>query len=537
MNGLLADNARIVPPNEHHKRYTVLGDPTEACLEVVAEKGNLDPQKERQLTPRMKELPFDSDRKMMTVILRPDDDHRFNVASKGAPNRVIKQCSTALINGQVVPLTAELEKKVMDANDGFARQGLRVLAVAGRKLPDDLTNNLDQATTATVEKDLTFIGLSVMLDPPREEVRSAAEMCHRAHIKIIMVTGDYSLTAESIAKNIGIVDPKKPLTVVTGPELKTLSDDELKQKMKGEIVFARMAPEQKYRVVNALQEMGEVVAVTGDGVNDAPALKKADIGVAMGETGTDVAKEAADMILTDDNFASIVAAIREGRGVYNNIRKFLLYILNSNEPEAVPSVLFLLSGGTIPLALTVMQILSIDLGTDLIPAIGLGKENPEKGIMNEPPRSQKSHLINKNLLWKAFGWYGLLASIISTAAYFFNNYLNGKVWPHLAASGFAYHQATTMTLATIIFCQIAAVLNIRYQRNSMFNKHFWDNSMIFIGIIFEIILLLCICNVPFLRSVFGTAPLMGRDWITLVCIPFVLIALDEIRKWIIRRHG
>lgn len=536
-NGLLADNARIIPPDDHHKRYTVLGDPTEACLEVVAKKGGLDPKAERQATPRIKELPFDSDRKMMTVILKPDDHHQFNVATKGAPNRVIDKCSTYLSSDGVKPLSNDIKQQIKDANNGYARRGLRVLAVAGRRLPDEMNNNLASVTIPTVERDLTFIGLSVMVDPPREEVKKAAKACHRAHIKIIMITGDYGLTAKSIAQNIGIVDPDKPLTVVTGDELKRMGDDELKEKLTGEIVFARMAPEQKYRVVQALQSMGEVVAVTGDGVNDAPALKKADIGVAMGVTGTDVAKEAADMILTDDNFASIVAAIREGRGVYSNIRKFLLYILNSNEPEALPSVLFLLSGGTIPLALTVMQILSIDLGTDLIPAIGLGKENAEKGVMDQPPRSPKSHLINRILLLKAFAWYGLLASIISTAAYFVNNYLNGRIWPHLAASGLAYSQATTMTLATIIFCQIAAVLNIRYARNSMFNKHFWDNSMIFIGIIFEIILLLCICNVPFLRSVFGTAPLFGRDWVILVCIPICLIAIDELRKFLLRHFN
>lgn len=531
--GLLADDARIVPPDKQHKRYTVLGDPTEACLEVVAAKGGLVPKEVRKNTPRLKELPFDSDRKMMTVILKPGTD-RFNVATKGAPSNIIDHCSGYLTNGAVKPLTPSVKKEIMDANNGYARRGLRVLAVAGRKLPDDLNQDLKQATIDTVEQDLTFIGLTVMVDSPREEVKKAAEACHRAHIKIVMITGDYGLTAKSIAQQIGIVDPHKPLTVVTGPELQKMSTAELKEKLKGEVVFARMAPAQKYRVVKTLQEMGQVVAATGDGVNDAPALKKADIGVAMGETGTDVAKEAADMILTDDSFASIVAAIREGRGVYANIRKFLLYILNSNEPEALPSVLFLLSGGTIPLALSVMQILSVDLGTDLTPAIGLGKENAEKGVMDQPPRSPKEHLINKNLLLKAFAWYGLLASIISTGAYFAANFLNGHVWPHLAASGVDYRQATTMTLATIIFCQIAAVLNIRFQRSSLFNQHFWDNSMIFIGIIFEIILLLCMCYVPWLQQVFGTAPLPGQDWLILICIPVVLIAIDEIRKLCLR---
>lgn len=315
-----------------------------------------------------------------------------------------------------------------------------------------------------------------------------------------------------------------------------MSDDELRQVLSGEVVFARMAPEQKYRIVDMLQQMGKTVAVTGDGVNDAPALKKADIGVAMGETGTDVAKEAADMILTDDNFASIVTAIREGRGVYANIRKFLLYILNSNMPEAIPSVFFLLSGGRIPLALTVMEILFIDLGTDMLPALGLGRENPEPGTMHQPPRSRHSHLINRALLGKAFGWYGLWSSIIAMGGFFMANYLHGHVYPDLPASGFDYRQATTLALGLIIFCQVANVLNIRYQFGTMFNRHFLTNSMIFIGIAFEIVLLICVSYVPLLQDVFGTEALYRQDWLMLVCVPLPLILIDELRRWIIRRH-
>ncbi|EGF36051.1 cation-transporting ATPase [Lacticaseibacillus rhamnosus MTCC 5462] len=206
-----------------------------------------------------------------------------------------------------------------------------------------------------------------------------------------------------------------------------MSKADLKQALAGEIIFARVAPEQKYKIVSTLQEMGEIVASTGDGVNDAPALKKADIGVAMGVTGTDVAKDAADMILTDDNFASIVAAIEEGRTVYSNIQKFLIYILNSNLPEAVPSALFLFSRGAIPLPLTVMQILTVDLGTDMMPALGLGSEKAEPGIMDKPPRARNAHLMSRTVLWKAFAWYGLIASIISSGAYFFVNHLDG--WP------------------------------------------------------------------------------------------------------------
>ncbi|MDC7952610.1 cation-transporting P-type ATPase [Liquorilactobacillus mali] len=534
---LLADNAKIVAPNKHHKRYQVLGDPTEACLEVAAFKGGINPELERKIAVRIKELPFDSDRKMMTVIEENVAIRTFDTFTKGAPNCVLEQCSSYLENGKVKKLTAEIKQKIMDANDGYAKQGLRVLAVACQQLPEELRKEIKKASIANVEQKMIFVGLIVMFDPPRKEVRAAAQLCHKAKIKIIMVTGDYSLTAESIARNIGIIPPDSHVNVVTGEDLKKMSDSELKQALKGEIVFARMAPEQKYRVVANLQQMGEVVAVTGDGVNDAPALKKADIGVAMGITGTDVAKEAADMILTDDNFASIVTAIKEGRGVYSNIRKFLLYILNSNMPEAVPSVLFLLSGGLIPLPLTIMQILSIDLGTDMLPALGLGKEYAEDSVMENPPRSLKQHLINRKLLFKAFCWYGLWASIISTGAYFFSNYFSGYTFPHLASNGTVYAQATTVTLGAIIFCQIAAVLNCRYEKKSMFHKHFWNNSLIFVSIIFEIVLFLALTYVPILQGVFGTAPLGYRDWLFLVCIPFPLILIDEIRKWVVRKRS
>lgn len=534
--GLLADNARIMPPDDQHPRYTVLGDPTEACLEVVAAKGGLDLRAERTNSVRLKELPFDSDRKMMTVIQSADTNHQFNTYTKGAPNVVVAHCDYYLINGEVKPLGDDIRQQILADNDAYAKQGLRVLAVAGRTLPDNLYHDLSQATNDTVEQALVFIGLSVMLDPPRKEVLAAAKLCHQAHIKIIMVTGDYSLTAESIAKKIGLVDSRQPLRVVTGEELGAMTDDDLKTALSGEIVFARMAPEQKYRVVNALQEMSEVVAVTGDGVNDAPALKKADIGVAMGVTGTDVAKEAADMILTDDNFASIVEAIREGRGVYANIRKFLLYILNSNMPEVIPSVLFLLSGGKIPLALTVMQILAIDLGTDMIPALGLGKQRVEAGIMDRPPRKMSEHLINRRLVFKAFGWYGLLSSIISVIAFFYGNLMHGYGLANLPTSGNVYVQATTITLGAIIFCQIAAVLNIRYNQQTMFTRQFWDNSMITIGIIFEIALFLCLSYVPILQSAFQTAPLNAHDWYFLMAIPIPLILIDEFRKWLLRRQ-
>jgi magnesium-transporting ATPase (P-type) len=375
-----------------------------------------------------------------------------------------------------------------------------------------------------------------MADPPRPEMADAVKRCHRAGIRIIMITGDYGLTAESIARRIGIVEGQRP-RIVTGLELAKMSEQELEEALKGEVIFARVAPEQKYRVVSVLQEMGEIVAVTGDGVNDAPALKKADIGVAMGISGTDVAKEAADMILTDDNFASIVRAIEEGRGVYSNIKKFLLYILNSNMSEAAPSAAFLFSRGAIPLPLTVMQILTIDLGTDMMPALGLGTELPEKGVMDRAPRARTEKLLDKKLFVKAFLWYGILESILSMAAYFYVNLLNG--WPAvpLAASGLVYRQATAMTLAAIVFGQIGMVLNCRTESQSVFSIGLFSNKRVLFGIVFEVALLCAIIYTPFLQEIFNTAPIGLMDWVFLVLVPIPIVLLEELRKYFHRRRA
>ena len=318
-------------------------------------------------------------------------------------------------------------------------------------------------------------------------------------------------------------------------ELETLTDAELKEALKDEVIFARVAPEQKYRVVCNLQEMGHIVAVTGDGVNDSPALKKADIGVAMGITGTDVAKEAADMILTDDNFASIVKAIEEGRAVYSNIRKFILYILNSNMAEGVPSAAFLFSRGGIPLPLTVMQILAVDLGTDMVPALALGTELPEAGVMEQPPRSKKDRLLSKGIAIKAFLWYGLIASILSMGAHFSVYLLNG--WrPGLPLSDFSafYNQATTMTLAAIVFCQVGAVLNCRAQTQSVFKIGLLTNKKVLFGIAFEILLLSALIYIPILQGIFNTAPIGLLEWGVLALMPIPVVLLEEIRKSISR---
>lgn len=523
--GSLCNDSAIEEKNDH---YQLVGSPDEGSILILAAKADYDLIDEQKDYPRKSELPFDSKRKRMSTI--HTHDNQQYVFTKGGITEVLSCCQNYLKNGQIAPLDDTLKKQILTQNDSFAKEGLRTLAFAYRPLKSN-----EELTIENCEQNLIFVGITASQDPPRENVMDAIQKCHDAAIRIIMVTGDYGLTAESIARKIGIVK-SDDVRVITGDDLAAMSEATLKENLRHEIIFARVAPEQKYRVVSTLQSLGEVVASTGDGVNDAPALKKADIGVAMGITGTDVAKEAADMILTDDNFTSIVNAIEEGRTVYNNIRKFLLYILNSNMPEAIPSLLFLISKGTIPLPLTVMQILTIDLGTDMLPALGLATEQTEAGTMKKPPRKQSEHLLTKQIILKAFAWYGLLASLISIGAYLFVNHLNG--WPSvaLASNGKVYAMATTMTLAAIVFCQIGAVFNCRTEKQSLFQIGLFSNKRILGGIIFEVILITCLMYLPFLQKLFGTTGIQLQDWLFLICIPLPLILIEEIRKKIIRRH-
>lgn len=537
----LCNNSRLVPPEGDSSHWTVLGDPTEAAMRVAARKGGLDLDAEARRNPRLRELPFESNRKRMSTIHQVTDpaSNAVRVAYvKGAPKEILDLCAHISRNGQEEPLDESLRTRIMTANDGYARSGLRVLAVALRRLPKDapLPTSLSAYTPQLVEQDLTFLGLIAMADPPRSEVAAAVEECHHSGIRIIMITGDYGLTAESIARRIGIVKGDHP-RILTGIDLEQIDEDSLKEALRDEVIFARVAPEQKLRVVNALQEMGNVVAVTGDGVNDAPALKKADIGVAMGISGTDVAKEAADMILTDDNFASIVSAIEEGRTVYNNIRRFITYILNSNFPEAVPFIIYLFSRGTIPLALTVMQVLSIDLGTDMIPAIGLGAELPEGGVMDRPPRPQKEPLLSRGVFSRAL-WYGMIESAVAMAAFFFLYRLNGwRPGMPMAGTGTLYRMGTTMTLAAIVCTQVGVVFNCRTERISIFKAGLSTNRMVLIGIACELTLLCVLIYTPFLHELFNTAPLGLREWAALlVCAPTMLL-IDETRKAFLRNRG
>jgi magnesium-transporting ATPase (P-type) len=528
----LCSNARLVPGANGANE--VLGDPTEAALLVLAAKAGIDVEAEMRQAPRVRELPFDSRRKRMATVhtqMEPDAgtiDGAF-VCVKGAPREILNLCSRVHQDGTDRPLDDVHRYEIIAANDGYARGGLRVLAVALRDAPVAAMAN-PTLSPDELERELSFLGLIAMMDPPRPEVAAAVETCHHAGIRIIMITGDYGLTAESIGRRIGVVRSEYG-RVLSGSDLDPMDDRALATALGEEIIVARATPEHKMRVVRTLQAMGHIVAVTGDGVNDAPALKQADIGIAMGVAGTDVAREAADIVLADDNFASIVSAVEEGRAVFANIRKFAVYVFNSNMAEAVPFVVTLFSRGTIPLPLTVMQVLAIDLGTDMVPAIGLGSEEPEPGLMDRPPRSQQEPLLTRHLLALALLWYGAMEAVAGLSAYFFFNWLQG--WPGvpLAAEGTnAYRMATTMTFAAIVAGQVGAVFGCRTSRTSIFTIGPFSNRLVLLGIAVEVALLGLLTYVPFLQSIFNTAPLGPREWaFAFMWAPVILLA-DEARK-------
>ena len=375
--------------------WTSLGDQTEAAMKVAAMKAGITEEALKRILPRVHEIPFDARRKRMTTIHR--EVNREIAFVKGAPREVLQLCTKILINDEVMPLTNDcaprfyLSTMIMRAAHCGCWRWRAVTCPHGPAVHSE-----------KVEHDLTFLGLMAMMDPPRPQVEKAIQTCRQANIRIVMITGDYGLTAESLARRVGMLTTKNSI-ILTGAELDELSDIALQELLDKEVLFARMAPEHKMRLVSAFQQRGEVVAVTGDGVNDAPALRKADVGISMGIVGTDVAKEAADIILTQDDFGAIIAAIEEGRGVYDNIRKFITYIFSSNVPEFMP---FIVKANfpLIPLALSVRQILAIDLGTDMFPALALGMEKPEPDVMKRPPRPRNQPLLDSGLLWRAFGW-------------------------------------------------------------------------------------------------------------------------------------
>lgn len=524
---VFCNNAGMRPPEREGERWGIIGDPTEAALLVMAAKGGIDVEERRKTFPRIGQLPFESVRKRMTTVNLSDGDIPIAYV-KGAPREILDLCTRISMNGKVEPLTNPEREVIISKNDSMSKEGLRVLGIAYRPL--DFTEGF---TIENTERELVFLGLAGMADPPRPEVPGVINLCGRAGIRVVMITGDYGLTALSIAKKIGLAKAKNP-KLVTGLELSKMGDETLRKLLKEEeVIFARVSPEHKMRIVTAFKDMDEIVAVTGDGVNDAPALKKADIGVAMGIRGSDVAKEAADIILTDDNFASIVSAIEEGRTVFANIKKFVTYIFASNIPEIVPFIAFILF--KIPLPLTVMQILAVDLGTDMVPALALGTEPPEPGIMDKPPRSKNKMILDIPLLLRAYCFLGPMEAIACMAGFFFIYYQQDwRPGMEMPDSEIIYLTATTMTLSGIVATQIGNVFACRTERESVFKVGFLSNRLVLLGIVSELLIIFVLVYTPFLQRIFGLAPIGLKEWGFLFAFTPILFFMEEGRKWIVR---
>jgi P-type Ca2+ transporter type 2C len=376
-----------------------------------------------------------------------------------------------------------------------------------------------------------------MIDPPRPEVPDAIVQCAKAGIRIIMVTGDSPHTAEAVARRIGLVGDE--VHVITGPELAKLHDEELRRRLaERDVIFARIDPEQKLRLSTVLRDEGEVVAMTGDGVNDAPALKNADIGIAMGRGGTEVAKEAAELILIDDNFASVVAAVEEGRAVYDNMRRFIGYHFSSNIGELAAFLVWGISGGAVPLPLVVMQVLAIDLGTNQLPAMALGAERAEPGTMSRPPRPRSEHLLNGSVGRRIMLAFGPLESLAALGSFLFAYMLAGwHKWDALAGSGSLYVEATTMTFAGIVMAQVGAAMAWRTDRESVFSIGLFSNRLLLIGIATEVAMVGLLSYVPGLQQIFHTGALSGREWLLLLIWPPLIFGAEEARKALVRRRA
>lgn len=505
--GLLCNDAEL---REENGAYRVVGDPTEGALVVAALKAGLS----RNAVPRLGELPFDSERKRMTTIHSAEGfplplSAPYVAAVKGAPDLVLAHCTAVASKAGPIPLTLEAREKISRANEELAGQGLRVLAVAYRPLsalPED-------PSPEEIEKDLVFLGLLGMQDPPRPEVPEALAKARRAGLRTIMISGDHVATAVAVAKQIGLLRPNG--RVITGSELDRLSDEELTRIIDEVDVFARVSPHHKVRIVEALRARGEIVAMTGDGVNDAPALKRADIGIAMGITGTDVAKATADMVLLDDNYASIVAAVEQGRVIYANIRKTIYYLLSCNFAEIAIIFFAVLLGWPTPL--TAIQLLLLNLLTDGAPALALGMEPAEPGIMERPPRSPKERIINREMaVGIAYQAAALTAAVLGLFA--------------LAYYGAWREDADTLAFVTLVVAELFRAYAARSEWIPLFKLGLFTNRWMQWAFLSSLAILVLVVYAPPLRPIFNTLPLTLPMWATLLPLSLVPFILVEGRK-------
>jgi Ca2+-transporting ATPase len=525
---VLANDAEIEIAGEGEaSRFRVVGDPTESALVVAAAKGGADRGKLSRSYPRINEIPFDSDRKRMTTLHRvvepsradpspfTDDQHREWVvaAMKGAPDIVLGLCTHFQhLDDSRAPLTETMRQQILEANSRMAQQALRVLAVAYRVEEEEP----GEVSVDVVERNLTFVGLFGMIDPGRAEVPPAIDTARRAGIRTVMITGDFANTARAVAEQIGLMRPGGH--VLTGSDLAGMDDATLTREVVRTDVYARVSPEHKVRIVNALKANREIVAMTGDGVNDAPALKRADIGIAMGITGTDVAKETADMVLTDDNYASIVSAVEQGRIIYSNIRKFVFYLLSCNLGEI--AIIFVATLAGLPSPLTAIQLLWLNLVTDGAPALALGLEKGDPDTMDQPPRPPDEPVINRSMQ------LGIILQTLAIAGVTLGAYLVG-LHSHPEQPEFA----ETMSFATLSFSELLRAFTARSERYPLFRIGVFSNRTMVYAVLSSVVLVVAVLYVPFLQPVFDTVTLGWAQWQLMLPLIFVPAVVAELTKW------
>ncbi|MBI5152283.1 cation-translocating P-type ATPase [Candidatus Peregrinibacteria bacterium] len=522
----ICNNAKLVKPgtvtagDRPLSQWQIIGDPTEGALLTLTKKLGLDIEEIEKLHSKIHELTFDGCRKRMTVITKSEANNKIYAYTKGAPDGIINLCNRIYANEREILLDENTKKQIMKRNEEMASRALRVIAVAYKEIKE-IPEKYDKEE---IEKDLIFVGLIGIIDPPRKDVKQSIALAKKAGINIYIVTGDHGLTAGAIAEAIGLVEKNK-YKILTGEDLKNLSDNELKKHLENkheQIIFARVSPEDKLRLARLFKELNEVVAVTGDGVNDAPALKKADIGISMG-SGTDVSKEAANMVLADDSISTIIHAIEEGRTIYSNIKKFLIYIVSSNIGELV--VIFTAIMFTIPQPLTAVLILIINLGTDVFPALALGIEPTEKGIMSLPPRRYFEKILNTKYIIRCF-YLGLIIGGVSLAGYFSMLYKYG--WDNSL-------KAVTITFVIMVFTQIVHSYNARSEKTSIFKINFFSNKALTLAALSSLLLVIALVEIPVMQGYIGTTHLTIMEWGMATALSFGILFAEEIRKFITHR--
>ena len=495
--------------------YGVMGDPTEGALITFASKMNIDKANANTQYPRIQEIPFDSTRKMMSTFHNNFIEGKTVSFTKGAPDIILERCTKILKDGKVVDITEADRKAIADKNSEFASSALRVLSYAFR-IHDTMPAEL---TSESIENEMIFVGLTGMIDPARPEAKTAIAECKSAGIVPVMITGDYLETAVAIAQELGIIDNKED--AIMGRELNNMSEEELREVVKHTRVFARVSPENKVQIVTALKQNGEITAMTGDGVNDAPAIKKADIGIAMGITGTDVAKNTAEVILTDDNFATIVNAVEEGRIIYSNIKKFVTFLLSANIGEVLVVLISILMN--LPTPFIPIQLLWINLVTDSFPALALGVEKGDEDIMEQPPRDPNEPILNRDAIIQVV----TLAVGITVGTLIAYYYALGHFDRHIES-------ARTVAFATMITAELTKVFSIRSPKYTVFHIGFFSNPTLVKAVAFAFILMFIVIYVPFVQPLFQTITLGLEHWAVILPCALLPFVLNEARKAIFK---